>query len=150
MTEIKATGNESAEIAGPEATRGGLCYTPRVDIYETADEVVLLCDVPGVKPQDLNVQLVKGDLSLSSKVQPRQAPVEYVRREYDVGDFYRSFTIASEIDPEKISADSRDGVLVVRLPKLEKSKPKRIAVKAERPSKKSKGEELDRGPDPLC
>ena len=125
-----ATNKEAADIAGPEATRGGNYYTPRVDIYETADEVVLMCDVPGVKPQDLDVQFVKGELSLSGKVQPRQAPAEYVREEYGVGDFYRSFTIAPEIDPSKISAESRDGVLVIHLPKPEKAKPKRIAVKA--------------------
>jgi len=121
---------EAAEIAGPETTRGGAYYTPRVDIYETADEVVLMCDLPGVKPQDLDVQFVKGELSLSGKAQPRQAPAEYAQQEYGVGDFYRSFTIATEIDAGKISAESRDGVLTVHLPKLEKAKPKRIAVKA--------------------
>jgi HSP20 family protein len=120
----------TSEIAGPESTRGGTYYTPRVDIYETADEVVLMCDVPGVKPQDLNVQFVKGELSLRGPVPPRQTPAEYSRQEYGVGDFYRSFTIASEIDASKIAAESRDGVLTVRLPKPEKAKPKKIAVKA--------------------
>jgi HSP20 family molecular chaperone IbpA len=120
---------EAAEIAGPEATRGGTCYTPRVDIYETADEVVLMCDLPGARPQDLNVEFVKGELSLSGKVQPRQAPAEYDRQEYGVGDFYRSFAISPEIDAGKISAESRDGVLTVHLPKPEKAKPKKIAVK---------------------
>jgi HSP20 family protein len=121
---------EAAEIAGPEATRGGIYYTPRVDIYETADEVVLMCDLPGVKPLDLDVQFVKGELTLSGKVQPRQTPAEYVRQEYGVGDFYRTFTVAPEIDAGKISAESRDGVLTIHLPKPEKAKPKRIAVKA--------------------
>jgi HSP20 family molecular chaperone IbpA len=121
---------DAAEIAGPESTRGGNCYTPRVDIYETADEVVLLCDLPGAKPQDLNVEFVKGELTLFGKVQPRQTPAEYARQEYGVGDFYRSFTISPEIDAGKISAESRDGVLTVHLPKPEKAKPKKIAVKA--------------------
>ena len=131
MAETNVAANkEAAEIAGPEATRGGTCFTPRVDIYETADEVVLMCDLPGVGPQDLNVQFAKGELSLCGKVQPRQAPAEYAQQEYGVGDFYRSFTISPEIDANKISAESRDGVLTVHLPKPEKSKPKRIAVKA--------------------
>lgn len=126
-----ATNKAAAEIAGPESTRGGTYYTPRVDIYETTDEVVLMCDLPGVKPQDLDVQYMKGELSLSGKVQPRQMQAEYTRQEYGVGDFYRSFTIAPDIDAAKISAESRDGVLTIHLPKPQKAKPKRIAVKAE-------------------
>jgi HSP20 family protein len=88
-----------------------------------------MCDLPGARPQDLNVEFVKGELSLSGKVQPRQAPAEYDRQEYGVGDFYRSFAISPEIDAGKISAESRDGVLTVHLPKPEKAKPKKIAVK---------------------
>jgi HSP20 family protein len=125
------TSKAAAEIAGPESTRGGTYYTPRIDIYETADEVVLMCDLPGVKPQDLDVQYMKGELSVSGKVQPRQKQAEYARQEYGIGDFYRSFTIAPDIDAGKISAESRDGVLTIHLPKPQKAKPKRIAVKAE-------------------
>jgi HSP20 family protein len=121
---------DASEVARPEATRGGIHYTPLVDIYETADEVVLLCDMPGVKPQDFDVRFDKGELSLYGKVQPRQAPGEYLHDEYGVGDFYRSFTITPDVDAGKISAESRDGVLTVHLPKQEQVKPKRIAVKA--------------------
>jgi HSP20 family protein len=121
---------EAGEAAAPEATRGGIYYTPRVDICETADEVMLVCDMPGVKPQDLDVRFEKGDLSLYGKVQPRQAPAEYLEEEYGVGDFYRCFAIAPEIDAAKISAECRNGVLTVHLPKQEKVKPKRVAVKA--------------------
>jgi HSP20 family protein len=120
---------EAGEITTPEATRGGIYYTPRVDILETAEEVVLLCDMPGVKPHAMDVRFDKGQLVLFGKVQPRQAPPEYLEEEYGVGDFYRSFTIAPEIDAAKISAECRDGILTVHLPKQEKVKPKRIAVK---------------------
>ena len=121
---------EAGEVTAPEATRGGIYYTPRVDIYESADEVVLQCDLPGVKPQDVDVRFEKGELSLYGKVQPRQAPAEYLDEEYGVGDFYRSFTIGEEVDAAKISAECRDGVLTIHLPKQEKVKPKRISVKA--------------------
>jgi HSP20 family protein len=124
------TTKEAGAITPPEATRGGTYYTPRVNIYETADEVVLGCDLPGVKPPDLDVRFEKGELTLYGKVQPRQAPPEYLQEEYGVGDFYRSFAIAPEIDPDKIAAEYRDGVLTVHLPKQEKVKPKRIAVQA--------------------
>jgi HSP20 family protein len=121
---------EAGEVTTPEATRGGLYYTPRVDIYESADEVVLQCDMPGVKPQDVDVRFEKGELSLHGKVQPRQAPAEYLEEEYGVGDFYRSFAVAAEIDADKIAAEYHDGVLTIHLPKQERVKPKRIAVQA--------------------
>lgn len=121
---------EAAEVVRSEATRGGTYYTPRVDIYETPDEVLLLCDMPGVKPPDLDVRFEKGVLALHGKVQPRQAPAEYLEQEYGIGDFYRTFSIAPEIDADKIAAEYHDGVLTVHLPKQEKVKLKRIAVKA--------------------
>ena len=131
MPETNALVNkEAGEVTAPEATRGGIYYTPRVDIYESADEVVLQCDLPGVKPQDVDVRFEKGELSLYGKLQPRQVPAEYLDEEYGVGDFYRSFAIAQEIDADKISADYRDGVLTVHLPKQERVKPKQIAVQA--------------------
>jgi len=121
---------ESGEVAAPETTRGGgIYFTPRVDIYETADEVVLLCDMPGAKPADVDVKFEKGELSLYGKVAPR--PAELSAEEYGIGDFYRTFAIAPEIDSDKIAAEYRDGVLTVHLPKQEKVKPKRIAVKAD-------------------
>jgi HSP20 family protein len=120
---------EAGEVTTPEATRSGLYYTPRVDIYESADEVVLQSDMPGVKPQDVDVRFEKGELSLHGKVQPRQAATEYLDEEYGIGDFYRSFAISPEINADKISAECRDGVLTVHLPKQERVKPKRIAVK---------------------
>jgi HSP20 family protein len=121
---------EGGRIAGPECTRGGTCYSPQVDIYETADEVVLTCDVPGVRPEDLSVEFSKGGLSICGKVPPRRAPAEYAEREYGVGDYYRSFTIGPEIDADRIVAECREGVLTVCLPKPEKARPKRIAVQA--------------------
>jgi HSP20 family protein len=131
LTETNALARkEAGEITTPEATRGGIYYTPCVDIYESADEVVLQCDMPGVKPQNLDLRFEKGELSLHGKVQPRQAPAEYLEEEYGIGDFYRSFAIAPEIDADKISAECRDGVLTIHLPKQERVKPKRITVKA--------------------
>jgi HSP20 family protein len=121
---------EAGEVTAAEATRGGIYYTPLVDIYESTDEVVLQCDMPGVKPPDVDVRFEKGELCLYGKVQLRQAPAAYLDEEYGVGDFYRSFAIAPEIDADKISAEYRDGVLTVHMPKQERVKPKRIAIQA--------------------
>lgn len=119
---------EAGEIAAAEPTRGGIYFTPRIDIYETADEVVLLCDIPGCKPADVEVRYEKGELSLYGKVAPRPMPGEFIAEEYGIGDFYRTFSIAPEIDSDRIAAEYRDGVLTIHLPKQEKVKPKRIPV----------------------
>jgi len=114
----------------PETTRRELPFTPCVDIYETADEVVLVCDMPGVKPQDLDVRVEEGELKLYGKVEPRQAPAEFLEEEYRVGDFCRFFTLGKEVDPAAISAECREGVLTVHLPRAEKMKAQRVAVTA--------------------
>lgn len=121
---------ESETIAAPETSRTGVFCAPRVDIYETAEEVVLLCDMPGAKPSDMDVRFEKGELSLSGKVAPRPHPGDILAEEYGIADFYRSFEIAPDIDSDKIAAEYRDGVLTIHLPKQEKVKPRRIAVKA--------------------
>jgi HSP20 family protein len=125
-----AVRKEVGEIAKPESTRGGIYFTPRVDIYETAEEVVLLCDIPGVKPADVDIKFDKGELDLHARVMPRFETTQFLAEEYGIGDFYRTFAISSEIDSEKINAEFRDGVLTIHLPKQEKAKPKRIEVKA--------------------
>ena len=116
------------EVASPEATRG-VFYTPRVDILETDQEMVLLADLPGVKPEDAEIRYENGDLVIHGRCQPRQESQEYLSWEYGVGDFYRVFSIGAEIDAEKISAELKNGVLTVHLPKTEAVKPRKITVK---------------------
>ncbi|GBD36809.1 Spore protein SP21 [bacterium HR36] len=118
------------EITTAEPVRT-VTYSPRVDVVETADELVLYADLPGVRPEDLDIRYENGELTLHGKVQPRLEKGEFLLREYGVGDFYRTFTIGEEIDSDKISAELKQGVLVLHLPKHEAIKPKRIAVKAE-------------------
>jgi HSP20 family protein len=131
MAETNAvTRREKAEVARPEATWGGALFSPRVDIYEANYELVVACDLPGVRPEDLEVRFENGELQLHGKVTPRQMP-NGLLHEYVVGDFYRAFTISEDIDVEKISAELKHGVLTVRLPKKEALKPKKISVKTE-------------------
>lgn len=122
---------EVSEVSQPESTWGGAYYTPRVDIFETTDEIVVACDMPGVKPADLDVRFENGELILHGKVQSRQPREAFDLNEYGVGDFYRSFAINGAFDPNKITAQYKFGVLTVHLPKREEVKPKRIAIKAE-------------------
>lgn len=118
-----------AEQTTPEATRGGFYFTPLVDIYETPDELTLLADLPGVRCEDLDLRYENGELLLHGRVQPRQAGQQPWLNEYEVGDFYRAFTIHESIDTGRISAECKHGVLTVHLPKVEQAKPKQISVR---------------------
>lgn len=120
---------QPAEVATVERTRGGVTYSPRFDIWETDDELVLCGDLPGVAPEDLDIRFENRELTIHGRVAPRHENVEFVYGEYGIGDFYRSFTIGETIDAEKITAELNNGVLTLHLPKTEEVKPRRIEVK---------------------
>ena len=120
--------HEHGEPATVERTCGGVTFTPRVDIVETETELLLYADLPGVAPEDLDVRYEKGELSLVGKVAQRNGGAEYLAAEYGIGDFYRQFSIGEAVDAEQISAEMKEGVLTVHLPKTEAVKPRRIEV----------------------
>ena len=113
---------------GAESTKGGPIFVPKVDIFEDKDALTLLVDMPGVQSGGLKVNLENNELSVYGKVS-FEAPGEEVYSEYTVGDYSRSFVVSEHIDREKIDASLKDGVLRLRLPKLEALKPRKIAVK---------------------
>jgi HSP20 family molecular chaperone IbpA len=120
---------ESPNAALSERTRNGMTYSPRIDIWESADELVLYADLPGVCAEDLDVQFENHELTIHGKVAPRQPEAQLLYGEYGVGDYYRSFNIGESIDAGKIHAELQNGVLALHLPKTEEVKPRRIEVK---------------------
>src|SRR5207248_9604453 len=119
---------DRADESRPESTRGGYHFVPRVDIYETEHELLLLADVPGVRPEDVNLHYEKGELVLHARVRPRHGREEFMLQEYDEGDFYRAFSISEQIDASRIEATCKNGVLTVHLPKTEAVRPRQIKV----------------------
>jgi len=113
-----------------ERTREVPTYTPRFDIWETDEELVLYGDMPGVEPAGLDIRFENRELSVLGKVTPRHTERRHLHGEYGIGDFYRTFTIGETIDGGKISAELKNGVLTLHLPKTEAVKPKRIVVNA--------------------
>lgn len=109
----------------------GVCYTPRVDIMETEEGSLLVADLPGVKPEDVDVRFDNGELIIDGRCAPRHEGANYLLSEYGVGDFYRAFSISEHIDSQKISSELKNGVLTVHLPKAETVKPRKITVKGE-------------------
>jgi len=117
------------ESARSEHTRNCRCYRPNVDILERADELVVLADVPGAKPDAIDVKFEDGILSVHAPAEPRpNEHRQYLLSEYGVGDYRRSFRLGEAIDPSKIAADYADGVLTLHLPKTEATKPRKIEV----------------------
>jgi HSP20 family protein len=115
----------------PEHTHPGPVHSPAVDIFESADRISLLADMPGIRAQDLKVDLRDGVLTLSARA--TASGVENnanVLREFVPGTYFRQFTLSESIDQSKIDAKLADGVLRLDLPKLERAKPRQISVKA--------------------
>lgn len=101
--------------------------TPPVDIIEYKDKLVLQADVPGVGKDAVKVNVENNVLTLEAV--PSAGPNnDATYREYELANFYRQFEFSEQIDAEKISADLKNGVLTVHLPKVEKVKPKQIPV----------------------
>ena len=123
---------EKQELATPaEQTRPGLVFTPDVDIFETEQEITLLADIPGVKPEDMNIDLREDVLTLTGQIFSEAGPdEESLLAEYETGTYYRQFTLSEVIDQSKIDAQLNNGVLRLRLPKVEKATPRRIEIKA--------------------
>ena len=119
------------DVTSAERLKAGRVYTPRVDIVENADELLLIADVPGARAENVDINLEQGELTISARVSPRQEEnVQLLLREYGVGDFYRVFRVGEAIDSRKIAAEVTGGVLKVHLPKAENAKPRKITVQA--------------------
>ena len=123
-------GSEPASAA--EATRPGALFTPLVDIFEDAHAITLLADMPGVKPGHLTIDLHEGILTITGHGAVPEGPNESaVLREYPVVTFQRSFTVSEAIDQGKIEAALKNGVLRLRLPKVERARPRQITIQSE-------------------
>ena len=122
---------EKQEMASPaEQTTPWLVFTPAVDIFETEKEITLLADMPGVKADDLTIDLRDNTLTLSADTAPVDNNEENeILREYETGRYYRQFTLGELVNQENIDAKLNDGVLRLSLPKVEKATPKKITVK---------------------
>ena len=119
---------------GPgERTRSRRTFRPRVDIYETEQGLMLLADMPGAKPDGLDITLERRVLSIRADVEDH-APEGYspVYQEYEVGDFECQFTLSGDFDAEHIEAKLVDGVLRLTIPRAPQAQARKIDVKAGR------------------
>jgi HSP20 family protein len=106
-------------------------WTPSVDIYEDGEEVVVRAELAGVDPKDVDIRFENGVLTVKGerKMEKEEKKENYHRVELSYGTFTRSFSLPATVDPEKIRAEAKNGVLAIHLPKKAEAKPKAIQVK---------------------
>ncbi len=116
---------------GEELERGA--WAPAVDIYETDNEYVVYADLPGVKKEEISIELKDNTLTLrgEKKFEEKVERDNYLRVERSYGTFVRSFTVPHGVEADKIKARFKDGVLELTIPKREEAKPKQIKVEVD-------------------
>lgn len=116
-----------------DQAEGGLAagdWVPAVDIREEQDRYVLHADVPGVDPNDIDLHMENGILSIRGerRTQPNEQTESFRRTERVQGSFFRRFSLPDTADADRISASCKHGVLEVVIPKQKKGQPRRIKV----------------------
>jgi HSP20 family protein len=133
MTEKEMHFKTKQELKGAgESTKTGLTFIPAVDIFETDEVLTVMAEVPGVRQEGLQIDLKDNQITITGEVSELNGPQERVLlKEFEIGRFYRQFTLSEVIDQNKISAHLKNGILRVVLPKIEQVKPRKIDVRVE-------------------
>lgn len=108
-------------------------WQPSVDTYATDKNIVIKADLPGVDKDKVSIDVKERILSIrGERAEEKEVKDEhFYRREISTGTFYRAFSLPADIDPDKIKASYKDGVLKVEIPKLEEEAPKKISIDVE-------------------
>jgi len=109
-----------------------MVFVPDADVYEETDTITLVVDLPGVDEESVDVQFDENQLSVSAKAEKKEFKSDYKiqHTEYYTGDFKRTWVVKESIDPERIDAQIKDGVLTLKLQKLQKNSSKKITVRS--------------------
>ena len=125
LRDLLALQERMERLSGSEAAG----WTPSVDVYETADAFVVTAELPGLARADIDIRFHDGHLTLQGTRRKADVPCERFHRvERGHGTFFRRFALPTTVDPEAISADLKDGVLTVIVPKAADDSPRRIVV----------------------
>lgn len=105
-------------------------WAPRVDIKEEDKRFVILADIPGVEPKDIEINMDKGILSIKGerKSESKEENAKFTRVERSHGLFYRRFALPESADPDHIAASGNHGVLEISIPKKPETQPRRISI----------------------
>lgn len=105
-------------------------WSPRVDIYDRDEAIVIKAELPGMEKKDIDIDIEGGILTLKGERSHEEEVKEnnYYRKERSFGKFHRAFKLPEDVDPEKIKADFKNGILKIDIPKPEERKPRKITV----------------------
>lgn len=136
--ELRTLQNEVNRLFSSSFSRGGEDqmmrgdWSPQVDIFENKDQIVLEAELPGMKPEDVDISIENNVLTLHGerKFEKKDEGDNFHRVERSYGSFTRSFTLPPTVSSENANAEFENGVLRLTLAKREEAKPRRIEVKA--------------------
>lgn len=112
-----------------ESTVPARTFVPTTDIFETEEALTLAVEMPGVDKGRIDISVEDDVLTIHGQIDfSKYEGMQPVYTEYNIGHYRRSFTLSNRIDQAKISAEMKDGVLTLVLPKAEEAKPRRISV----------------------
>lgn len=112
-----------------EATIPARVFLPQTDIFETDQALTVVLEIPGVEKDQVDVKVENDMLKIEGWIDfSRYEGLQPLYTEYNIGNYARSFQLSSKIDQNRISAELRDGVMTLVLPKSEKAKPRKIVV----------------------
>jgi HSP20 family protein len=112
-----------------ESTVSARRFLPVTDIFETDQALTVILEMPGVDRDKVDIHVENNVLTIEGRVDfTKYQGLQPLYTEYNVGDYARSFQLSSTINQERITADLKDGVVTLVLPKAEKAKPRKIKV----------------------
>jgi len=112
-----------------ESTIPARTFLPSADIFETDQSLTLVLEMPGVHKNNVEISIEDNVLNVQGRLDfSKYQELQPVYTEYNIGHYRRAFTLSNKIDQAKISAEMKDGVLTLVLPKAEEAKPRRISV----------------------
>jgi HSP20 family protein len=130
MNRLNRLFRESYSPEGPEEALTTTSYAPPVDIYEDEHNITLKMEVPGIDEKDIDVRIEGNTLTVHGerKIEKEEKEENFRRVERQYGEFTRSFTLPSSVDPGQVTAHYEKGVLKINLAKKAEAKPKQIKV----------------------
>lgn len=126
--ELQVADKQAIEVREGEPTREGLMWVPQVDILEGKDAIMLRADLPGVRKENVDIDVREGVLSLVAKADAVPTNWRPVYGEYEVGGYTRRFALGEQVDQSKIEASMENGVLTLTLPKAEAHRPRKVKI----------------------
>ncbi len=114
---------------GQESTTPMRAFMPTADIFETEDALTVVLEMPGVSKDNVDVSVENGLLTIEGRIDfKKYEGLQPVYSEYNIGPYRRTFRLSNHVDQSRITAEMRDGVVTLALPKAEQAKPRRINI----------------------